>query len=723
MSAIVIILIIVWLFIIQNKLNKLSESVNALKNSFLTDCILPKKQSNPKKNIPEDTNEKIAPESPQKSLEPESINDIPDSYFFNQTNKNKESEDTFEQKSSKEKQPTSFENLFLGNIFNKIGAFAILIGLVILIKLVLPYFVFTDELKIILGYLAGFGMIIGALKLNSKANQKSFSEVLLGTGFGALFISTYYASGMFEFFNLSQTVIIASAILLAAFYLADKLKTISMLVISLLAAYINPIVFNAGFDVSTNFLFGYFIFINILALVYTYRNNSREVINCINLIATFIAVALFHDNDTRIIMPIILWIIYIAYDLLTNSARGENKVLRYINFGGLTWLLFLMKSEQYTYNLFGHIELAALIVYGALAYWKKSEPEKFPNYINLFLASGFFAVIFICDGYEKIKCIVWALETIILAYFAYRYKLKMLATWTVIIWASTLFSIIPVDGVFAIKSIKNFTPIWNIRLMMFTPLILSSAVSHYLLSKTDDKTFTNLAETFKFACITSIYLYMGLELNNIITLRIIGENTSIYFINHMTNAILGFAYAVSLKRLHNTISDFKPFVLVISALVGIFTFFYLIATGTHYSPINAFIPLINIRTVAFLFGVSACIIYNKLDGKDFYKYLAIVLGFILMHYETSDIIYKYTLNTGLISVGWILYSGIITTIGIVTGKNWLKNSGIILCIISILRIFLHDLAQVDILYKFIAILTLGISLMILSYLYNQKSTK
>ena len=94
-----------------------------------------------------------------------------------------------------------------------------------------------------------------------------------------------------------------------------------------------------------------------------------------------------------------------------------------------------------------------------------------------------------------------------------------------------------------------------------------------------------------------------------------------------------------------------------------------------------------------------------------------------MHYETSDIIYKYTLNSGLISVGWILYSGIITTIGIVTGKNWLKNSGIILCIISILRIFLHDLAQVDILYKFIAILTLGISLMILSYLYNQKSTK
>lgn len=720
MTAIAIILLIVWLFVIQSKLNELSDSIKSLKENFLKDKILPKKADNLAE--PEVALQKIDYEESEKLSEPESISDIPDDYFFKEKNNSKPAE-TSAQILPKEKKPTTFENLFLGNIFNKIGALAILIGLVILIKLVLPYFVFTAELKIILGYLAGFGMIIGALKLNSKANQKSFSEVLLGTGFGALFISTYCASGIFEFFDLSQTVIIASAILLAAFYLADKLKTVSMLVISLLAAYINPIVFNFEFDLSSNFLFGYFIFINILALLYTYRNNSREVINCINLSATFIAAALFCDNDTNIIMPIILWGIYVAYDLLTNSPQNENKVLSYINFGVLTWILFLIKSEAYTDNLFGHIELAALILYGAIAYWRKSEPEKFKNYINLFLSAGFFAVIFICDGYDKTKCIVWALETIILAYFAYRYKLKMLAKWTVIIWAATLCSIIPVDGVFAIKSIKNFTPIWNIRLMMFSPLIISSAASYYLLSKADDKTFINLAETFKFACITSIYLYMGLELNNIITLRIIGENTSVHFITNMTNAILGFAYAVSLKRFHNTISDFKPFVSVISVLVGIFAFIYLITTGVHYRPINAFIPLINIRTAAFVFGIAACVIYNKLDGKDFYKYLAIVLGFILMHNEAGDIIFKYTLNSGLISVGWILYSVIITTIGIIKGKKWLKNSGIILCIISILRIFFHDLAQVDILYKFIAILTLGISLMVLSYLYNQKTTK
>ena len=102
-----------------------------------------------------------------------------------------------------------------------------------------------------------------------------------------------------------------------------------------------------------------------------------------------------------------------------------------------------------------------------------------------------------------------------------------------------------------------------------------------------------------------------------------------------------------------------------------------------------------------------------------------IFGFILVHYEIVDVISKYSITDGeyLISVAWILYSGIITTIGILKNKSWLKICGIGFCILSIIRIFIYDLANIDILYKFIAIITLGIILMILSYLYNKKSSK
>ena len=135
--------------------------------------------------------------------------------------------------------------------------------------------------------------------------------------------------------------------------------------------------------------------------------------------------------------------------------------------------------------------------------------------------------------------------------------------------------------------------------------------------------------------------------------------------------------------------------------------------------------MINIRTVAFLTGIGTSILYAKWTKNKIYKYLGIFLGFILLHYEINDIINKYSINEGqyLISICWIVYAGIITTIGILKNKDYLKNSGIGLCILSILKILIYDLSNIDILYKFIAIITLGIILMILSYMYNKKYSK
>lgn len=708
MTAVVIVLMIIWLCILQRNLSDLSDSIKELKSALL------KSNADEQEGTPE-----LSEKLPQ-SDEPLSISDIPDDVVFNK--KIDKIQQAAESVIKPETCKKSFENLFLGNIFNKIGALAILVGLIILIKIVSPFIVFTPQLKIILGYLAGLGLIAGGLKLHSKENMQNYAEVLLGTGFGAMFISTYCASALFKFFNFTHTIIIATLLLLAAFYLADKLKTISMLVISLVASYLTPIFLNSEFDVPSNFLFGYLIFINILSLAYTCRNKSREIVNTVNLCIT-LAAALILCYDINLVLPLILWALYLIYDLFISADKSDNKALNYINLAVLTCLL--LKTFTHDFRIIGYTELAVAFVYSIITYLKKSAPETFKNYLNLSLAAAFLMVFFICDESPTTKCYVWAVESVVLAYYAYRYKMQNIAKWTVLIWAAAAFSIIPVDGVFAIKSIKNFTPVWNVRLLMFMPVILSSAASYYLLSKSDDKKFINLAESFKFACITSIYFYMGLELNNIITQRFVGENTSAHFINNMTNAILGFAYTISLKRLNTIDSDLKPFVSILAAIAGIFSALFLIFTGVHYSPIKAFIPVINIRAAAFLLGIAACIVYNKFSEKDFYKYLAMIFGFILVHYEIVDVISKYSITDGeyLISVAWILYSGIITTIGILKNKSWLKICGIGFCILSIIRIFIYDLANIDILYKFIAIITLGIILMILSYLYNKKSSK
>ena len=285
MTALIIILMLIWLVIIQYKLTELSDAIKDIKGK------LTKKDIYGQPSII-----KGATETNPQNIE--SISEIPDELFYQ--SEEKTIPQFIENNLKKENKSESFENIFLGNIFNKIGAFAILVALVILIKMISPFFVFTAQLKITLGYLSGIAMMIGALKLYNKENLRNYSEVLLGTGFGAMFISTYCASGIFHLFNLPVTFIIATAFLLLAFYFADKLKTVSMLVISLIAGYLNVIFLNSEFIISDNFLFGYLIFINLTSILYTYRNPSKDIVNLINLPITMLA-ALIYCSEIQII--------------------------------------------------------------------------------------------------------------------------------------------------------------------------------------------------------------------------------------------------------------------------------------------------------------------------------------------------------------------------------------------------------------------------------------
>ena len=67
-----------------------------------------------------------------------------------------------------EKSDFELQNVFLGNIFNKIGAIAIIIAVVIFIKLISPFITITPLMKIIFSFFAGFAMIGSAFYMHKK---------------------------------------------------------------------------------------------------------------------------------------------------------------------------------------------------------------------------------------------------------------------------------------------------------------------------------------------------------------------------------------------------------------------------------------------------------------------------------------------------------------------------------------------------------------------------
>lgn len=731
MTTFCIIVLFVWVLLIQCRLTELSEGLHVIKKKLdalaesgistknVKSVQAPQSEQNVQYVESEIVNEHDLALDLLTEQQDYSIEDISDEVVFSQkvVEENPVNADTQDSKRvSEEPKDTNFEQLFLGNIFNKIGALAILVGVLIFIKLLSPAFIFGAMLKLLIGFFVGACFIYSAKKIHGKENLQSFSEVLLGTGFGTLFITTYCGSVVLGVLSTPVSLIIASILLIIAFLVADKLKTTSMLTIALIAGYLNPFFVNKDFNVEPNFLFGYLVFVNLLAVVYTYKNKNRNTVNIINLIMTFLVSAFTVES---IVGPAILWGIYWVYDLVSNlkDCLVDNKSLNYTSFAIFILFAVIILKEK------AHIGLTMFIIsilYLISAFLKKDLLEISKNYMYLFLSAFNASIFFLFADASIWRVGIWALEAVMLAFIAKQYVRKEFLNWAVGVWTAAAVAALCIDGVVAASSIKDFVPVWNIRLASFAPLILSSLVISKLCQKINDKNLSAMANIFKVEYLSMIYLYLGFEANDIINKLYVGQRTSAMFLANMKNVILGFVYTVQLKRLYNA-TQFKLFE-VASSIVGIISLIYLMCAGCNYRPSSAFIPVINIRVVAFLSAIGASVLYARWTKSEVYKYLAILLGFVLMHTEIKDSIDRFNLLDAeyLLSVGWILYAGVVTALGIFRDKPYQKLAGIILCGLAIIRIFVFDLAHVDIIYKFIAFLTLGVILLVLSYFYNKK---
>ena len=136
-------------------------------------------------------------------------------------------------------------------------------------------------------------------------------------------------------------------------------------------------------------------------------------------------------------------------------------------------------------------------------------------------------------------------------------------------------------------------------------------------------------------------------------------------------------------------------------------------------------PIVNLRCAVYITAILSSIIFARWMKGEPFKYIAVILGFFLVHCESVGLTHIHENIKFIISLVWVLYSGGITICGILLNKRYLINSGIFIIILTIFRIFIFDLAKVDALYKLVAFLALGIILMLVSYIYtfNQKKLK
>lgn len=669
----IVFIIILWVLALHNKINTLNREIKFLHKNIekhITAQVINQtvyQKTEPNEQIQENT-EKI------NVIKKESIQQI---------------KKTVQKQNKQEK--FDFQNIFLGNIFNKIGAIAIIIAIIIFVKLVSPFIVITPLMKLTIGFLFGLIMVCTALSMHKNENLKNYSEVLLGTGFADLFITTFCGYSIFNIFNTTTVIILGILLLLSTYIIADKMKTLSMPVIGLIGGYLTP--FCSGAD--NKLILAYFIFLNMISLVFTLKNKNFKSINLINLIITMLIMCATMKN-IGIGYPICLWLIYLVYDLIRDKDNKIDNTLSWFNYGILTLFSYIIFKD--THIILGYMfGMSALVYLGLSIFARLRNNNIFKTYEYYILLNLWFYIF--CTLTDVQSVISWAVTALILSFLSINEKFKHLEkiTFGYFLTVITAIMLARYNGELCITA--QYNPIINIRTLIFGVPIISILMSAFLYRNTQKGSLLNLCG------ISLIYLYLITEISSILTLNNMSYN------KFMINTILGIIYTVQMKKMYFTTKH--NIFNIAFGLIGIISFFSLIFGAYSYSNVN-YILFLNLRCAAFFTGIIASILLARWTKFEIYKYISVFLGFLLFHFEACESSYNY-----LISLTWVLYSGMITIFGILKNKNFLKYSGIILCIITITRIFIYDLAKVDMIYKLIISLVLGLILMITSYMYSK----
>jgi len=683
MVNLIIFVIVLWILALHNKLNSLSNEVKFLRKNiekYITAQVINQTRQTVTQNPNEESKDNTIP-----TLKTNINKEIQNSQVSSTITKTVQK--------SKKQDNYDFQNIFLGNIFNKIGAIAIITAIIIFVKLVSPLIIITPLMKLTVGFLFGLAIIITALSMNKNDNLKNYSEVLLGTGFADLFITTFCGYSLFNVFNTFTVIFLGILLLLSTYIIADKMKTFSMPVIGLIGGYLTPFCSGAG----NNLILAYLIFLNMVSLIFTLKNKNLKSINIVNLIITMLIMSLTMDiTSIHISYPIFLWLVYLIYDLIRDKENIIDNSLSWVNYGILTFFTYMIFKD--THFILGYIFGITAIVYLALSVFSRFiKSDIFKTYEYYILLNIWFFIFFTLTDIQSV--ISWAIIALILSLISQNNNFKHLENITFGYFLTTITAILLAryNGNLCITT--QYNPIFNIRTLIFIIPIICILVSAHLYKDNKKSSILNLCG------ISLIYLYMVTEISSILSLNNMQYNKFII------NTILGIIYSVQMKKMYITTKNqiFNGAFYII----GIISFFSLIFGSYNYDSTN-YIAFLNLRCAGLLTGIAGSILVARWSKSEIYKYISVFLGFLLFHFEACESPYNY-----LISLSWVLYSGIITILGIIKNKNFLKYSGIILIIMTVLRIFIYDLAKVDMIYKLIISLALGLILMLTSYMYSK----
>lgn len=638
--------------------------------------------------------------------------------------------------SSEAKKPSrEWEALIGGNLFNKIGIAAIILGIAFFLRYAIENDWINDTGKVLLGLVTGLAFIAGGERFQNK-RLKVFARGLTGGGAAILYLSLYFAFQVYQL--LSQTLAFGLMALVTAGMVALALRHASrtILLFALFGGFLTPFWVSTG-AVRPIALFTYIAILDLSLVAVALRHRWRFV-NSLCFIAT---VALYfgwyNEYYTASQFGIGATYLTIFYLIFAALAFFINLVQRkpaqpldaiailgsaFFFLGGALALLDSIEASRYHSLLCA----ALAVLYGGLSYaaHRRMREDQLLALLLMGAATIFLSLFFPFEFHEKWLPLAWLLEGIVLLHLGAYLRLLTLQGLGGAVWGIALLVLTAeiLDRPIAATPRPLYVTFFTASTALFAAFVAQSRLKL-------------VAENIWFT------LQRALEIATLLLLP--------YLLAQYRSdlALLGFALVlfvfIKMPQLQSaaTATATLYFVPIAAALIFMNEF------DPSWMPLASYRLILNPRFL-FYCAVAALLAYYLLQKEKLAPFAAspacfelvmklcgigiIAVLFAAFSLETMTFYQFREESTGAdlyapqqftLSLVWSLYSLTLLGLGIRQRMLAPRLAALVIFALTLLKVLFVDFWLIDKLYRIISAIAFGAILVYVSYLYQRHRDK
>lgn len=670
---------------------------------------------------------------------------------------------------------------FIGeNLINKIGIAITVFGVAIGAKYAIDNQLISPLTRIILGYIFGLGLLGFAIRL--KSNYENFSAVLLSGALAIMYFITFAAYDFYSLIPQMIAFLLMFSFTGFTVFAALNYNKEIIAHIGLVGAYAVPFLLSDGSG-NVHILFTYMAIINTGILFISFKRYWRLLYYSSFIITWLIYFTWYftkYEADAHFTMAFIFLVIFftifyvafLAYKLIKKEQFDmEDVILLLINsfifYGlGYTFLNDHKTGEQllglFTLgNAFIHF-IVSVIIYRQ----KLADKNLFYLVAGLVLVFITIAIPVQLDG--SWVTLLWAGEAALLFWIGRKKNISIYEKLSYYLMILAFLSIAEdwMNFYYAynyINSKKIMTPLLNIHFLTSFLFISAFGFINYINRKYINTDFSvkgiysYLNYLIPAIFLFTLYYAFRLEISHywnqlhyssaieVNSTEFIGSYRnydllafkSIWIINYS----LLFLAALILINTYKIKSQELGFVNLILSLITIFVFLtqgllvlselresYLnqtLAEFFDHGVFNIGIRYISYGCLIILFISSYKYLQQKFQERDYSIYFDLILHGSILWIASSELINWMNISQSAqsyklgLSILWGLYCLFLIAFGIWKNKKHLRIGGIIMFSVTLIKLFFYDIAHLDTIAKTVVFVSLGILLLIISFLYNK----